>query len=86
MGKSESQNASLFSQTHNIAARLRIVFLLISLVTAVAGITAVLQAKTIFNAHSELTKSALPMLTVAQSTERNLGFWKTSNHTVPLMS
>ena len=73
MGKSESQNASLFSQTHNITARLRIVFLLISLVTAVAGITAVLQAKTIFNAHSELTKSALPMLTVAQSTERNLG-------------
>lgn len=73
MGKSESQNASLFSQTHNITARLRIVFLLISLVTAVAGITAVLQAKTIFNAHSELTKSALPMLTVAQRTERNLG-------------
>ena len=72
MRKLHSQKTGLFDQTHRIAIRLRIVFISIGLVTAVAGITAMLQAKTILNAHNELSTSALPMLTVAQSTERSL--------------
>jgi signal transduction histidine kinase len=72
MSQLQSPSKRLLNRTHKIAVRLRVVFILIGLVTATAGISAILQGKTILNAHSALTKSALPMLTVAQSTERNL--------------
>ncbi|MGJ8627742.1 MAG: sensor histidine kinase [Sulfitobacter sp.] len=72
MGQSLLQNCNLFKRTRRIAVRLQLVFLVLSCVTAIAGITAVLRAKNILVAHSELTEFALPMLTLAQNTERNL--------------
>lgn len=63
---------NLFKMTRKIGVRLRLVFVLLGVVIAVSGITAILQTKTILQAHSKLTHSALPMLTVAQRTERNL--------------
>ncbi len=62
----------LSKATSTIAVRLRLVFLMIGLVTAGSGIVALLQAKTILKAHTELNQFALPMLTLAQRTERDL--------------
>lgn len=72
MGQSLLQKYNPFKGTRRIAVRLQLVFLVLSCVTAIAGITTVLRAKTILVAHRELTEFALPMLTVAQNIERNL--------------
>jgi signal transduction histidine kinase len=62
----------LIEMTRKIGVRLRLVFLSLGIIIAIAGVTAVLQTKTILKAHGQLTQTALPMLTVAQQTEKNL--------------